>query len=68
MVSTEDDSPHQLSQVLSCISSSAIFSERKKQHDHPSQVGQFDSSHFHQLDGGTHPNKLLCQLALALWE
>ena len=28
-----------------------MLSERNKQHDHPSQVGQCDSNHFHQSDG-----------------
>ena len=46
-----DEAPHQLSQTLSCISSNAMLSKRKKQHDNFSQVGQCDSSHFHQSDG-----------------
>ena len=51
MVSTGDDAPHQSSGALRHISSSAMLSEKREQYDHPSQVGQCDSSHFHQSDG-----------------
>ena len=51
MVSTGDDAPHQLPGALSCISSSAMLSESREQYDHPSQVGQRDSSHLYQSDG-----------------
>ena len=51
MVSTGDDAPHQLPGALCCISSSAMLSERREQYDHPSQVGQRDSSHLYQSDG-----------------
>ena len=51
LVSTGDEAPHQLSQTLSGISSSVMLFEGNKQHDRPSQIGQCDSSHFHQSDG-----------------
>ena len=44
-----------------------MLSEDREKYDHSSEVGQCDSSHLHQPDGGTH-SKLLCQLALSLWE
>ena len=65
MVSTGDDAPHQLFGAISRFPGSAMLSEDREQYDHSSEVGQCDSSHLHQPDGG---NSLQAVVPLYLWE
>ena len=52
MVSTGDDAPHQLFGTTSRFPGGTMLSEDREQYDHSSEVGQCDSSHLHQPDGG----------------
>ena len=68
MVSTGNGASHQLSGTLSRISSSAMLSEERESNmTILFKLDNVTAVTFINRIGGTH-SKLLCQLALALWE